>query len=628
MTSRSEQFVERLWLLEAESAWEPQDVKSNHGGHAVLRRYLNQVLDALTRAFPEIDAAYAAISGVVPGAFQPIAAIGRRPDDIASSRQDLPNTIVAQLLAEESTETVLYFDNPGEHPLFCGDPRNKIKIIVKLIGYGELFGFISLDSYAEDGFPRPFLEEMRFLQPPLSRVLAESTFSMRLWEVAISNERSATDQTLQSLLSKITNQALLAFAACGAVVRLYDPDTDKLPVIEFAHGKNVDAPLIEGLIEDHSTGETVARRVFDDPEHYWTVGMLDEKRDPFFSGTRISPDEEIRLRDLGIHAYCVFRLQSEQAECEECSKIGTLSFFHRHRRRFSWRDIALAKYLSRSAADRITLYQQTEKLKEATDRLSAANADLEQARESLLLESRMMTRVEVVSLLAHDLGHKALTVRSTFERCSNDVKKVIRDGRPFNSLQSSLTSVEDAITAITQGLRNVNQLFQHDAESSTRSTGFDLKGVVDELIGTMRDALERNNCQEQIDIPNKITLYGTRSILLQALFNLMINALEAQRTRKNPRKNTIHIAAELETTGGAPSRAVIKFWDEGPGINQSIFPDPNKIFELGRSSKPEGTGRGLPIARNLLNAYFGADLVLTDPSTARFRISIPLRMQQ
>jgi len=38
------------------------------------------------------------------------------------------------------------------------------------------------------------------------------------------------------------------------------------------------------------------------------------------------------------------------------------------------------------------------------------------------MESGMMTRVEIVTLLAHDLGHKAMAVTNSFEIFLNNVK--------------------------------------------------------------------------------------------------------------------------------------------------------------------------------------------------------------
>ena len=626
-TSRGQSFNQRLWTMEAESAWKPDDINNPSGGVSVLRRYLLDILNALHEEFSDIDASYAAIAGIVPNVFFPVSSVGREHRNIVPSNQNSPNTLISVILEENEEDLVILISHPKENKYFVGLETITSKIVLKLIGYGELFGFISLDTKRNGGFSENVLDDLKTIQPAISRVLAESVFSLRLWEVALSFSRSRQQQSKQGLLEDIANRALVAFAACGVVIRMFDPATGRLPAIEFA-GENVPDGVMDFLIEERSVGEDVAREVFLDTEHYWTVGMLEDRREPFFSGTAISSETEQKLRELGIQAYCVFRLESEVGG-SETSKVGTLSFFHMGRRRFSWRDIALAQTLSQRSADLIMLFDQTEKLKETALSLQQANDDLTEANESVLMESRMLTRVEVVSLLAHDLGHKALRVKNAFENFCNDVRKAIRDNLPYNSLTKGISQTDEHITAVVSGLRNVNQLFRGGTENGTVDTIFNLFDAVQDVFKTMKDALDRNNCVYSVNIPKEMELYGRKNILIQVIFNLLINSIEAQRSRKNPRKNRIQVEAAREILGDDSSPIVVKFSDEGPGINRQIFPNPDAIFDLGSSSKSEGTGRGLPISRNLLNAFFsGADMYLQDPERALFHIRFPNRSQE
>jgi len=55
----------------------------------------------------------------------------------------------------------------------------------------------------------------------------------------------------------------------------------------------------------------------------------------------------------------------------------------------------------------ISLYRKQEQLEKITEELQFTN-------DILRMESGMMTRVEIVTLLAHDLGHKAKAVMNNF----------------------------------------------------------------------------------------------------------------------------------------------------------------------------------------------------------------------
>jgi signal transduction histidine kinase len=624
MSDRAQRFNNLLWTIEGESAWQPEDISNPRGGIHVLRRYLDQILSEIQKTFPEVEAAYAAISGIEPGTFKPIAVIGRSLDEIPISRTSGPTTLASQVLLKMDRETVALIDNPAGFILFRGSHKIRSKVLIKLDGYGEVFGFISLDTTNADGFSKRLVEEMKLVQPGLSRVLAESVFSMRLWDATLSFDNPDANQTLQNVYESISERTLLALAATGAVIRVFDPATGRLVPVEFLgpHTSPEDDTIMEFLLSERSPGEQIAQKVFNDPMFHWTIGMLQDKKASIFSGTEISGDDEDKLRAVGIHAYGVFRLQSELSSLADTQKrVGTLSFFHRHPRRYSWRDIALANALTQRAADLIALHRQNTNLTKTRDELSRKNQELQKAYGSIELESGILTRVEVVSLLSHDLGHKALAVESGVEKFIAQVSKALRENRQFGSISNDANKLKELAFSVRKDLYNINQLFNTGTAVVIDQT-FALKSVVEEVFKTLEEPLERNDLFRNIEIPESVTLLGNRSVLLQIFFNLVINSIDAQKMRRNPRRNTIHIQAALETgLGGSP--VVVKFWDEGPGINQSVFPNPDKIFELGATSKSQGTGRGLPISRYLLNVYFAADMELTDPRTAHFRLRFP-----
>ena len=124
----------------------------------------------------------------------------------------------------------------------------------------------------------------------------------------------------------------------------------------------------------------------------------------------------------------------------------------------------------------------------------------------------------------------------------------------------------------------------------------------------------------QLNVPPSLTVNGPRRVLTQVFYNLLINSIDAGRSRKRPRPMQVFIHAHAEA-----SKVVIQFWDDGPGINRVTFPNPGDIFIIGRTTKPNGTGTGLCIARLWLGRYFDGDLQLDEPETARFRVELPTK---
>jgi signal transduction histidine kinase len=96
------------------------------------------------------------------------------------------------------------------------------------------------------------------------------------------------------------------------------------------------------------------------------------------------------------------------------------------------------------------------------------------------------------------------------------------------------------------------------------------------------------------------------------LENLLDNSLHSLRARGHG-----SITIELGVEGG---RAVIRVKDDGPALASAMEA---VLFDPLRTTKTDGLGLGLPIARALARAMRG-DLVLDDIATKAFRLELPL----
>jgi C4-dicarboxylate-specific signal transduction histidine kinase len=115
---------------------------------------------------------------------------------------------------------------------------------------------------------------------------------------------------------------------------------------------------------------------------------------------------------------------------------------------------------------------------------------------------------------------------------------------------------------------------------------------------------------------NALPILGDRIQLQQVILNLVVNGIDAM--KDTPSENrTINIR-----TSRVENFAQLSVSDRGPGIPEDKL---EEIFEPFFTSKAEGMGMGLSIARTIIEAHHGLIQAKNrDHSGASFRIRLPL----
>jgi signal transduction histidine kinase len=587
-------LVNELWGVDAQADWIPEDTQSHDDGRRRLKRYLTRVLDLLKAGLPQVTHCYIAVSGIESGGYTPIAAQGRDLEKISITPSSGQSTLAAKLL--DSGNQIELFSNPHNDPAYRGDPLVREKLLIQLHSHEELVGFISLDSYSENAFSQSNIEELTRALPLLSRTVADGVFVTRLRELGAPFEANEGEQGLHELYREIVARTAHGFGADGSVLRIYDSKQGLL-VAQEIHG---DVP--SGLLNPRRPGEGVSGKVFSSEDPAWALVMPDRQDAPNIVGIPLDLADQEFLRAAGARSSIIMRLTSQKIP------LGTLSFFHARARRYSWRDIAIFKSYCQRVADTI--------------RLQDTNITLTQTNENLRRQSLQMTWVEMVALLGHDLGHKTFEASASFEEYSTRTKKALaKDARTLALLEPIEAAVMTSLAGAGNNLRQIRTMYQGGLDYPTKDEAFSVNELVREVEATVAGALNRNRVELRVTLNKVLKLVGVRTVLSQALYNLVLNSVEAIRTSK--KGSTIFIHGQEERQGDN-RRVVITFWDDGPGINQRDFPNPQDVFLIGKTSKPYGTGTGLPVTRSLLSQYFNANLSLEDPRKALFRISIPV----
>ena len=117
------------------------------------------------------------------------------------------------------------------------------------------------------------------------------------------------------------------------------------------------------------------------------------------------------------------------------------------------------------------------------------------------------------------------------------------------------------------------------------------------LISSIPSANRRACCSGQTCPSNQSCANVDESLLKQALLNLMINGVQAMESESTDRPGEMMVRLENDN-----EEIRIHVIDHGPGIEESRL---DEVFHPYVSSKPGGTGLGLPTTRRIVEVHGG-----------------------
>jgi signal transduction histidine kinase len=169
--------------------------------------------------------------------------------------------------------------------------------------------------------------------------------------------------------------------------------------------------------------------------------------------------------------------------------------------------------------------------------------------------------------------------------------------------------VRDEIRRLDLLLEDFLQLAR-PREFNPRSVSADaLLGRIAEF---MRQDAERRGIRLELEVGDVRPIRGDEERLRQVLLNLALNALDAA-----PRGGWVRLSAGSDERGDV----VLKVEDSGPGVPEAIA---SRIFEPFYTTKPGGSGLGLPICHQIITQHGGTiELKRAPGGGARFEVHLP-----
>lgn len=209
-------------------------------------------------------------------------------------------------------------------------------------------------------------------------------------------------------------------------------------------------------------------------------------------------------------------------------------------------------------------------------------------QERLSLHQRLSAKTEVAAALAHQ-------VRTPLSTAILYLTNLRQSGL---SKEGSLELIEKALKGMRHIETIVSDMLMFSRDHKFEMEIIDLKDLLESLTVCASDDDTKVVIEQCTPEGDETSVRVNRDALLSVIQNLIDNAISAG-------AKIIRIVASVER-----SIAKVSVIDNGPGIEESIQ---NEIFEPFYSTKTQGNGLGLAIARSICRAHSG-DLILEHES--------------
>lgn len=241
-----------------------------------------------------------------------------------------------------------------------------------------------------------------------------------------------------------------------------------------------------------------------------------------------------------------------------------------------------------------------------TDRKQA-----EEARRSLAHAARLALVGELTASIAHEVNQPLGAILS-----NADAAEMLLDSSPvpLDEIRHILSDIRKDDIRASEVIRRIRTLVQ---KRVTESQPLNLNNEIAEVLGFVRaEASRRGIVIDTALAENLPEVRGDKIQLQQVLLNLLVNGMESMTEVVGARRLSVKTCLHENST------VAITVADSGIGIPPHQLP---RLFQHFFSTKEDGMGLGLSIARSLVEAHGGTISAENNTSGgATFRLVVPV----
>jgi two-component system sensor histidine kinase PilS (NtrC family) len=242
-------------------------------------------------------------------------------------------------------------------------------------------------------------------------------------------------------------------------------------------------------------------------------------------------------------------------------------------------------------------------------------SDQKRLEQLNLRAQRLEAVAELSASLAHEIKNPLASIQSAVEQMA--ARPAASDDE--RTLGTLIVRESDRLS------RLLSEFLDFARVRATRRDALDLCAVVRGAVRLAESHPGRAaGARVDVAVPaDALVLRGDEDLLHRAVFNLVLNALQATRPGTTVRVSAATASAARVPHGVASldhGAVVIDVADEGPGIDPAVQ---GRLFEPFTTTKVGGTGLGLAITHRAIEAHRGVVLVDTNERGTRFSVFLP-----
>ena len=240
-----------------------------------------------------------------------------------------------------------------------------------------------------------------------------------------------------------------------------------------------------------------------------------------------------------------------------------------------------------------------------------AEVAVQEQRVELAHASRLAVAGELTASIAHEINQPLAAVQTSADAADLLLRS---NGERRVDLLRIITRIRRDNMRASDVIRRLRTLL---ARHEPDRIPFDLSTAVNDVATILRaEARRRNVVLDFGALSRPFSVLGDQTQIQQVLINLLLNAMDATADLP-PDRRIVAVAAEAV---GADVRITVR--DSGHGIPTEHLP---KLFDSFFSTKQQGMGLGLSIARTIVEAHGGRILAESKPGEGTtFTVQLPV----